>query len=72
MAIPPYYKLNRPLLELQADGKSCTLNEAAAALARTLALTESDLAETVKNGRSRLKDRLSWAQYDLTSSSFHQ
>ncbi|MDR1351448.1 MAG: restriction endonuclease [Zoogloeaceae bacterium] len=65
MTMPKYYELSRPLLELQLDGNTYGLNDAAAAIAQKLSLSEADLAERVKCGRSRLKDRLSWAQYDL-------
>jgi restriction system protein len=65
MAMPKFYEFNRPLLELLADGKAYSLRDAGAVIAKRLALTENDLAETISSGQSRFLNRLGWAQSDL-------
>jgi restriction system protein len=66
MPVPKFYELNRPLLELLADGRESTLGSVAEAIAKKLALSAEDLAETVPSGKSRFLDRLGWARSDLS------
>jgi restriction system protein len=66
MTIPKFYELNRPLLELLADGKCHTFKDIAEEIAGKLSLSADDLAEAVPSGKPRFLDRLGWARSDLS------
>jgi restriction system protein len=67
MPVPKYHELNRPLLELLADGECYTLGSAAEKIAKKLGLSAEDLAEVIPSGRMTIfRNRLAWAQSDLS------
>ncbi|MDR2165251.1 MAG: restriction endonuclease [Zoogloeaceae bacterium] len=67
MPVPKYHELNRPLLELLADGECYTLGSAAEKIAQKLDLSAEDLAEVIPSGMmTRFLNRLGWAQSDLS------
>src|SRR5688500_5458443 len=50
-----------PILKLAADGHVHTLSDAVAHAARELQLTETEIAEQIPSGRSRLYNRVAWS-----------
>lgn len=66
MAVPKFDALMLPLLQLAADGKEHSLNDAAPALADTLRLSDADRAEKIPSGASRLRNRTYWAKLYLS------
>ncbi|MBM2575403.1 restriction endonuclease [Jannaschia sp. Os4] len=62
MPVPDYQTMMRPVLQAFADGAT-SVPEALPAVARTLGLSEADMAETVPSGRKTLLyDRAHWAR----------
>ncbi|MHB8463072.1 MAG: winged helix-turn-helix domain-containing protein [Vulcanimicrobiaceae bacterium] len=55
-----------PLLQLAADGKEHSINDAAHALADVLRLSDADRAEKVPSGASRVRKRTYWAKLYLS------
>lgn len=63
MAIPDFQTLMRPLLDLAADGKVRSLQEARRALAEKFALTEGELKAMLPSGRQQVfANRVAWAK----------
>lgn len=62
MTIPDYQSLMLPILNLAADEKEHSLQEATQTLAKQFDLTEIELAELLPSGRkTRFYDRVGWA-----------
>jgi restriction system protein len=61
-AVPQYQDLMLPLLKLAADGTSRKIRDVAKAIAESLHLTESQINDTLPDGRNRLIHRLEWAR----------
>jgi len=67
--IPDYQTLMLPLLQLIADGKEYTLNEAVDSLARQFKLTDEERAELLPSGQTFLfGNRVGWARTYLKKS----
>jgi len=67
--IPDYQTLMLPLLQLIADGKEYTLNEAVDSLARQFKLTDEERAELLPSGQTFLfGNRVGWARTYLRKS----
>lgn len=63
MAIPDFQTLMLPTLQLAADGKVHTMQEAREALAKQFKLTADELAELLPSGRvTRFVNRVAWAR----------
>ncbi len=63
MAVPPYYLMHKPILELLADGKPHTLNEMKAHIAQCFQLTNEDMEELLPSGRQTyFSNRIGWAR----------
>lgn len=62
MAVPKYDELMKPLLMAVQDGKTYTIKEITARLAKQLKLSADDLAEMLPSGRQTVfKNRIGWA-----------
>ncbi len=63
MAVPDFQSFFRPLLDLAADGKEHSIQEAREVLARTMALPASDLTELLPSGiQTKFENRVAWAK----------
>lgn len=61
--VPTYDQLTLPLLQLTADGKVHTMQDALRQIAKLIGLTKDQLHEEAINGkRSRFEERLAWAK----------
>ena len=62
MAVPKYDELMKPLLMAIQDGKTYTIKDVSARLAKQLKLSADDLAEMLPSGRQTVfKNRIGWA-----------
>lgn len=68
MAIPGYQDLMLPLLQIAADGKEHTVQEAMATLAERLKLSEADREVVLASGQTRFYNRIMWAETYLYQS----
>ena len=68
MAIPGYQDLMLPLLQIAADGKEHTIQEAMVTLAEQLNLSEEDQETTLASGQTRFYNRIMWAETYLYQS----
>jgi Restriction endonuclease len=62
MQVPEYYDMYRPILEFLADGRPRSLSEIREFLIVNMEITEEQLNVTLKNGRKKFVDRVSWAK----------
>ena len=67
MAIPDFYSIMLPLLELAGDGETRQIREAVDILAHRFALTDDERRELLPSGQqARFHNRVSWARFELT------
>ena len=63
MSVPKYDELMKPLLMAIKDGKTYTIKDVTATLAKQLNLSSDDLAEMLPSGRQTVfKNRVGWAK----------
>lgn len=63
MAVPKYYEMHKPILELLSDGKAHTFKEAKAYVAKYFKLTDEDMCEPLPSGRQTyFLNRVGWAR----------
>lgn len=63
MSVPKYDELMKPLLMAIRDGKTYTIKDVTATLAKQLNLSSDDLAEMLPSGRQTVfKNRVGWAK----------
>jgi len=63
MAVPDFQSFFKPLLELAADGKEHSMQEARDTIAKTMALPEADMQEPLPSGRqTKFNNRVAWAK----------
>ena len=63
MPVPDFQSFFRPLLDLAADGKEHSIQEAREYIAKTMALSEEDMNELLPSGTQRKFDnRVAWAK----------
>jgi restriction system protein len=66
MGVPKFDELMLPMLRLASDGLPHRLSDIAPSLAKSLQLSEEDLAETLPSGASRCRNRCYWAKLYLS------
>ncbi|MDM8000370.1 MAG: restriction endonuclease [Dehalococcoidia bacterium] len=67
MAVPSFQSFFKPLLDLAADGKEHSMQEARDAIAESMDLSEADMREMLPSGtQTRFDNRLAWAKAYLT------
>lgn len=63
MAVPDFQSFFRPLLDLAADGKEHSIQEAREVIAKVMALPEADLQEPLPSGiQTKFENRVAWAK----------
>src|SRR5687768_12102324 len=63
MSVPDFQSFFRPLLDLAADGKEHSIQEARDSIAKTMALSEDEMKELLPSGTQRTFDnRVAWAK----------
>ena len=63
MAVPDFQSFFRPLLDLAADGKEHSIQEAREVIAKVMALPEADLKEPLPSGiQTKFENRVAWAK----------
>lgn len=63
MSVPDFQSFFRPLLDLAADGREHSIQEARESIGKTMALSEEDLNELLPSGTQRKFDnRVAWAK----------
>ena len=63
MAVPDFQSFFKPLLDLAADGKEHTIQEAREVIAKRMALPEDDLKEPLPSGiQTKFENRVAWAK----------
>jgi restriction system protein len=63
MAVPDFQSFFRPLLDFAADGKEHSMQEARDAIAKTMALPETDMKELLPSGiQTKFDNRIAWAK----------
>lgn len=63
MAVPDFQNFFRPLLDFSADGKEHSIQEAREAIAKAMALSESDIKELLPSGiQTKFDNRIAWAK----------
>lgn len=63
MAVPDFQSFFKPLLDLAADGKEHSMQEAREVIAKTMALPEADMKELLPSGmQSKFDNRVAWAK----------
>ncbi len=63
MAVPDFQSFFKPLLDLAADGKEHSIQEAREAIAKVMALPEADLKEPLPSGiQTKFENRVAWAK----------
>ena len=63
MAVPDFQSFFKPLLDLAADGKEHSMQEAREVIAKTMALPEADMKELLPSGRqTKFDNRVAWAK----------
>lgn len=63
MAVPDFQSFFKPLLDLAADGQEHSIQEARNAIAKQMALPETDLNERLPSGtQTKFENRVAWAK----------
>ena len=63
MAVPDFQSFFKPLLDLAADGKEHSIQEAREVIAKKMRLPEADLQELLPSGiQSKFENRVAWAK----------
>jgi restriction system protein len=63
MALPDFQSFFKPLLEIAADGKEHSLQEARETVAKMMAISEEDLKELLPSGiQTKFENRVAWAK----------
>lgn len=63
MAVPDFQSFFRPLLDFAADGKEHSMRETRDAIAKSMALPESDIKEMLPSGiQTKFDNRVAWAK----------
>ena len=63
MAVPDFQSFFKPLLDLAADGKEHSIQEAREVIAKVMALPEADLNELLPSGiQTKFENRVAWAK----------
>jgi len=63
MSVPDFQSFFRPLLDLAADGKEHSIQEARESIGKVMALSEDDMNELLPSGTQRKFDnRVAWAK----------
>jgi restriction system protein len=63
MAVPDFQSFFKPLLEIAADGKEHSMQEARELIARTMNLSEEDMKEQLPSGaQTKYDNRVAWAK----------
>jgi restriction system protein len=63
MAVPDFQSFFKPLLDIAADGKEHSIQEAREAIAKAMALSEADMAELLPSGtQTKFDNRVAWAK----------
>jgi restriction system protein len=63
MAVPDFQSFFKPLLDLAADGKEHSIQEAREVIAKAMALPEADLKEPLPSGiQTKFENRVAWAK----------
>ena len=63
MAVPDFQSFFKPLLDLAADGKEHSIQEAREVIAKVMALPEVDLKEVLPSGiQTKFENRVAWAK----------
>ncbi len=63
MPVPDFQSFFRPLLDLAADGKEHSIQEARESIGKTMALSEEDMKELLPSGtQTKFDNRVAWAK----------
>jgi len=63
MAVPDFQSFFKPFLDLAADGKEHSIQEAREVIAKVMALPEADLKEPLPSGiQTKFENRVAWAK----------
>lgn len=63
MALPDFQSFFKPLLEIAADGKDHSLQEAREIIAKRMAISQEDLRELLPSGiQTKFENRVAWAK----------
>ena len=63
MAVPDFQSFFKPLLDLAADGKEHSIQEAREVIAKVMALPEADMKEPLPSGiQTKFENRVAWAK----------
>jgi restriction system protein len=63
MAVPDFQSFFKPLLDLAADGKEHSIQDAREVIAKVMALPETDLKEPLPSGmQTKFENRVAWAK----------
>ncbi len=63
MSVPDFQSFFKPLLDLAADGKEHSIQEAREVIAKVMALPEADLKEPLPSGiQTKFENRVAWAK----------
>lgn len=63
MAVPDFQSFFKPLLDLAADGKEHSIQEARETIAKSMVLPEADLKELLPSGiQTKFENRVAWAK----------
>ncbi|TMQ30672.1 MAG: restriction endonuclease [Nitrospirae bacterium] len=63
MAVPDFQSFFKPLLDLAADGKEHSVQEARETIARVMALPQADMREPLPSGiQTKFENRVAWAK----------
>jgi restriction system protein len=63
MAVPDFQSFFKPLLDLAADGKEHSIQEAREVIAKVMVLPEADLKEPLPSGiQTKFENRVAWAK----------
>ena len=63
MAVPDFQSFFKPLLDLAADGKEHSIQEAREVIAKVMALPEEALNERLPSGiQTKFENRVAWAK----------
>jgi restriction system protein len=63
MAVPDFQSFFKPLLDIAADGQEHSIEEARNFIARSMVLSEADMAELLPSGiQTKFDNRVAWAK----------
>lgn len=63
MAVPEFQSFFKPLLDLTADGKEHSIQEAREVIAKVMALSEAEMQELLPSGtQTKFENRVAWAK----------